>query len=82
MESTVKKLMIWTVWEEKRGGGEKKTGYFFSLSVTIKPGKRPRCREFLEDNKAATPITLLTAVTVALMPNHFHVVLEPAHQTA
>jgi putative transposase len=95
-------------------GREKGTGYFFSLPVTIKPGKSPLCREFLEDNKAATPITLLTAVTVAprlfhkpqdyeaflsllseaktrhgvkifgfcLMPNHFHVVLEPAHQTA
>lgn len=44
---------------------EKGTGYFFSLPVKIKPGKSPLCREFLEDNKAATPITLLTAVTVA-----------------
>jgi hypothetical protein len=47
------------------GEGEKGTGYFFSLPVTMKPGKSPLCREFLEDNKAATPITLLTAVTVA-----------------
>ena len=29
---------------------EKGTGYFFSLPVTIKPGKSPLCREFLEDN--------------------------------
>ena len=48
------------------GGREKGTSrYFFSLPVTIKAGKSPLCREFLEYNKAATPITLLTAVTVA-----------------